>query len=144
MEEILQKAILIAKNAHFGQFDRAGKPYISHPIRVMDSVNTIEEKIVAILHDVIEDTDITADDLRREGIPEKLIKELLVLTHTPDTEYDDYVKNISLFKIASAVKLADLKDNMDITRLDEITDRDIDRLKKYHRNYIHLRTKQNT
>lgn len=143
MERILEIAIRIAQDAHLGQSDKAGHPYIAHPIRVMNNVNSIEEKIVAILHDVIEDTNVTTDDLRKAGIPEKLISELEVLTHTSSIEYDEYIRHVSLFNIASIVKLADLKDNMDITRLNEITDKDSERLKKYHRNYIFLKTKQN-
>lgn len=139
MNKILQTAIHIARNAHSGQVDKAGKPYIGHPLRVMEGVGTIQEKIVAVLHDVIEDTNVTAADLRRKGIPERLISELEILTHAGDVEYDEYIKQISLHSIASAVKLADLKDNMDMTRLDEITDKDIERLKKYHRNYLFLK-----
>ncbi|NDV96305.1 HD domain-containing protein [Dysgonomonas sp. 521] len=142
MEKILAKAIQIAVNAHTGQTDRAGKPYIQHPLRVMSAVNTTEEKIVAILHDVIEDTGITARDLTNEGIPENLVNEVLALTHDPDVDYDAYVHKIAGYKIASKVKLADLKDNMDITRLGEISEKDIERLKKYHRNYIYLKSKQ--
>lgn len=142
MDKILAKAIEIAVNAHTGQTDRAGKPYIQHPLRVMDSVNTTEEKIVAVLHDVIEDTDITSEDLMKAGIPKNLVNEVVMLTHDPDVDYDAYVHQIAKYKIARKVKLADLKDNMDITRLSEISDKDIERLKKYHRNYIYLKGKQ--
>lgn len=144
MEKILERAIRIAVNAHFGAVDKADKPYIFHPLRVMNSVESIEEKIVAILHDVIEDTDITADDLLLVGIPENLVIEIIALTHHPDVDYDEYVKQISGHKIASKVKLADLKDNMDITRYKEITDGDFERLKRYHRNYIYLKNKPKT
>jgi len=142
MDKILAKAIEIAVNAHTGQTDRAGKPYITHPLRVMNSVNTIEEKVVAILHDVIEDTDTTSEDLMNAGIPQILIDEVLALTHDPDVDYDIYVHQIAKHKIASKVKLADLKDNMDMTRLNEISEKDIERMKKYHRNYIYLKSKQ--
>lgn len=142
MEEILAKAIQIAVNAHKGQMDRAGKPYIQHPLRLMNNVHTTEEKIVAILHDVIEDTDITADNLKEAGIPEALVTEIQTLTHDPAVEYDSYVEKIAQHKIARKVKMADLKDNMDITRLNIITDKDIERLKKYHRNYMYLKNKQ--
>lgn len=141
MKEILAKAIQIAVNAHEGQVDRSGEPYIQHPLRLMNNVQTIEEKIVAILHDVIEDTTITSADLREAGIPDELIVEIQVLTHDPKIEYDAYVKKIAEHKIARNVKIADLKDNMDITRLNSITDKDIDRLKKYHRNYVYLKNK---
>lgn len=142
MEKILEIAIRIAQDAHSGQSDKAGRPYIAHPVKVMNSVSSIEEKIVAILHDVMEDTDVTSDDLREAGIPEKLILEIEALTHAPSMEYDEYIKRVSHFSIASVVKLADLKDNMDITRLNEITDKDIERLKRYHRNYMFLKRKQ--
>ncbi|MFV0417572.1 MAG: GTP pyrophosphokinase [Dysgonomonas sp.] len=145
MKKILEIAIRIAEDAHSGQSDKAGHPYIAHPMRVMNNVSSIEEKIVAILHDVMEDTAVTADDLRKAGIPEQLISELEALTHFSDIEYDEYIKHVSLYGVASTVKLADLKDNMDITRLNEITDKDIERLRKYHRNYLFLKeNKTNT
>ncbi|WP_029904381.1 GTP pyrophosphokinase [Prevotella sp. 10(H)] len=139
MNSISEKAIRIAIDAHSGQTDKSGNPYIFHPFRVMDNVNTIEEKIVAALHDVIEDTHVTADDLRNGGIPEYLVKEIEVLTHAPDMEYSCYIELIAGHRIASAVKLADLRDNMDITRLKEITDKDIERLRKYHKSYLFLK-----
>lgn len=144
MEMILKMAVRIAEDAHCGQFDKAGNPYIGHPMRVMNNVHSIEEKIVAILHDVMEDTDVTSDDLRQAGIPDSLISELNVLIRSPNMDYDKYIERISHFSIASAVKLADLKDNMDITRLNEITEKDIERLRIYHRSYVFLKNKQNT
>ncbi|GAB6121317.1 GTP pyrophosphokinase [Dysgonomonas termitidis] len=143
MDNILEKAIRIAVNTHYGQTDKGGEPYIFHALRVMNNVNTIEEKIVAILHDIMEDTDITADDLRAEDIPEALINQLLVLSYSPDTAYNAYIEQIAKFPIAATVKLADLKDNMDITRLREITDKDIQRLEKYHISYSFLMEKLN-
>ena len=143
MNEILKIAIHIAEDAHNGQFDKAGNSYIGHPMRVMNNVYSIEEKIVAVLHDVMEDTDVTSEDLKKAGIPENLMTELNVLIRSSDIEYDEYIERISHFGIASVVKLADLKDNMDVTRLNEITDKDVERLRVYHRNYIFLKRKQN-
>ncbi|EGK00609.1 MULTISPECIES: hypothetical protein [Dysgonomonas] len=143
MDGILEIAIRIAVNAHYGQTDKGGKPYIFHPLRVMNSVNTIEAKIVAVLHDILEDTDITVDDLMAEAIPEELINQLLILAHSPDIEYNTYIEHIAKFPIATTVKLADLKDNMDTSRLPEITDKDIQRLKKYQASYSFLTKKLN-
>lgn len=144
MEEILEKAIKIAVNAHHEQTDKSGKPYIFHPLRVMNNVNTEEEKIVAILHDVLEDTDISINDLKAEGIPDVLIGQLIILTHSPDTEYNAYIEQISKHRIATIVKLADLKDNMNISRIPKITEKDIERLQKYHTSYSFLIQKLNT
>jgi len=143
MDGILEKAIRIAVNAHYRQTDKGGKPYIFHPLRVMNSVNTMEEKIVAVLHDILEDTDITVDDLKTEAIPEELINQLLILAHSPDIEYNTYIERIARSPIATTVKLADLKDNMDISRLPEITDKDIQRLKKYRASHLFLTKKLN-
>lgn len=130
-QSILEKAIQIATTAHAGQTDKGGNPYISHPMRLMENVESVEEKIVAVLHDVVEDTEVTFADLEKEGLPQICIDALKLLTHDKDVPYMDYVKSISSNEIASSVKIADLKDNSDLSRLESITDKDIARVEKY-------------
>lgn len=127
----LEIAIEIAVKAHKGQLDKAGMPYILHPLRVMTNVSKIEEKIVAVLHDVVEDTDVTFKYLIEKGIDKDLVNSIKLLTKNKDYDYIDYIKNIASDGIARNVKLADLKDNSDITRLPVITEKDIERLNKY-------------
>ena len=127
----LEKAIQIAVEAHMGQIDKAGKPYILHPLRVMQNVSSTKAKIVAILHDVIEDTTVTLDDLKNYGFDEDILYSLKLLTHKAGVPYMEYIENLKNDAIAKEVKLADLTDNMDITRLEELTDKDIKRIVKY-------------
>lgn len=128
---ILEKAIKIATTAHAGQTDKGGNPYISHPMRLMENVESVDEKIVAVLHDVVEDTEVTFADLEKEGVPQVCIDALKLLTHEKDVPYMDYVKSISSNEIATSVKIADLKDNSDLSRLESITEKDIARVEKY-------------
>ncbi|MDU1891197.1 MAG: GTP pyrophosphokinase [Dysgonomonas sp.] len=131
MEKILEKAIQIAVNAHFGQVDKGGMPYIFHPLRVMGRFSSVEERIVAVLHDVVEDTTITFEDLQEMGIPKHLVLVLRILTRKADTPYRGYIEKISENPVARAVKIADLIDNMDTSRLTKITEDDLLRLQKY-------------
>lgn len=139
MERVLEKAIQIAVNAHVGQKDRTGAPYILHPLRVMHSVNAIDAKIVAILHDVVEDTPVTFDELIEAGIPKHLVITLRLLTHSDNLSYEDYIARLSENSLAVKVKLADLKDNMDLSRLKEISEEDMTLYKKYVTGYRYLR-----
>ena len=130
----LEKAIQIAVEAHAGTKDKGGKAYILHPISVMMRVETEEEKIVAILHDVVEDTDWTFDALRKEGFSEKIIEALKTVTKRTDEEdYDEFVQRSLKNEIGRKVKIADLRDNLDVTRVGELTDKDIERVNKYKR-----------
>ena len=138
MEEILQHAIELATEAHKGQTDRAGKPYIGHITRVMQGGKTLEERMAGILHDIVEDTDWTFEKLADEGIPPQVIAAVRCLTKQEGEDYDRFIERVKTNPIAIAVKLNDLRDNMDITRLSEITDDDIIRLHKYHRAYNDL------
>jgi (p)ppGpp synthase/HD superfamily hydrolase len=135
MHKLLTKAILIATDAHTGQTDKAGQPYILHPLRVMAKLDTIEEKIVGILHDVIEaNTDVSLDTFREEGFPTTIIMALDCLTHRKDELYDAYIKRVLTSQVASRVKVEDLKDNMDVTRLPTyFTENDAMRTAKYKR-----------
>ena len=125
------KAYMIANRAHKGQVDKAGKPYILHPLYVMSKMHTEEEAIVAILHDVIEDTDCTLDDLRKAGFSENVLESLRLLTHDPKEQYMNYIMKIKDNPIARSVKIADLKHNMDLTRSPHPTQKDYERVEKY-------------
>ena len=127
----LDRAIELAKQHHEGQTDKAGKPYINHPLRVMNQVESEEEKIVAVLHDIVEDTDISLDDLRSEGFSEEVVSAVECLTKQDGENYDSYIERISFNPLAVKIKLADLEDNSDLTRLPEVTDKDLERLEKY-------------
>lgn len=127
------KALEIAKTAHAGQYDKAGKPYIEHPICVAEHVHGNEAKATAYLHDVIEDTEVNAEDLRKEGIPEIVIEAVLAMTHREGEDYMDYIERLKQNPIAKEVKKADLAHNMDESRLPEKTKKDEERLDKYRR-----------
>ena len=127
----LDRAIELAKQHHEGQTDKAGKPYIEHPLRVMNQVESEEEKIVAVLHDIVEDTDISLDDLRNEGFSEEVVSAVECLTKQDGENYDSYIERISFNPLAVKIKLADLEDNRDLTRLPEVTDKDLERVEKY-------------
>lgn len=125
-----RKAMKVAYNAHNGQMDKSGVPYIFHPIHLAEQMNTEVECIVALLHDVVEDTDITFENLEKE-FPIEVIQCLKLLTHDKSVDYIEYVKKIKDNSIARKVKLADLKHNSDRTRLISTTERDEERYKKY-------------
>lgn len=132
----LDRAIRIAVKAHKGQTDKYGNPYILHPLRVMGMGRTDEEKIVGILHDVVEDSDWTFDDLRREGFSERIIAALDCVTkRSEDEDYDKFVARTRKNPLAIRVKLNDLTDNMDIRRMKEVKEKDVKRLNKYLRAY---------
>ena len=128
----IEKAIAIAVEAHKGQEDKAGDPYILHPLRVMFRMDTKEEMIVAVLHDVLEDTAITPDQLKEMGFSETVLEALDSVTKKVGEKYEDFVQRAALHPIGKKIKLADLRDNMDLSRLEKITDQDIERVKKYH------------
>lgn len=130
---MLDKAILIATNAHQGQTDKAGQPYILHPLRVMLSRINETERICAVLHDVIEDTDITLEYLRNEGFSEEVLYALDSLTRRCDETYDEFIGRVISNRIACNVKLADLCDNMDLTRIKKPTEEDYQRIEKYRK-----------
>ncbi len=135
----LERAIQIATEAHKGQFDKAGREYIGHPIRVMEMGKTEDEKIVGVLHDVIEDTDWTFERLEAEGFSQEIINALRCVTKTSENEnYDDFIDRVKKNPLAVAVKINDLTDNMDIRRLPYLSDKDVKRLKKYLKAYKRL------
>ena len=127
----LGRAIELAKQHHKGQTDKAGKPYIEHPLRVMNQMKSEKEKIVAVLHDIVEDTDISLNDLKNEGFSEEVVSAVECLTKQDGENYDSYIERISFNPLAVKIKLADLEDNRDLTRLPQVTDKDLERLEKY-------------
>ena len=130
----LERAIQIAVEAHAGAKDRGGKAYILHPISVMMRCETDEEKIVAILHDVVEDTDWTFDALRQEGFSETIIEALKTVTkQSEDEDYDEFIQRSLKNEIGRKVKIADLRENLDVTRIGELTEKDLERINKYKR-----------
>ena len=120
---LLEKAILLAVKAHQGQVDKAGAPYILHPLRVMLKLNSETEMITGILHDVIEDTNWTLENLRQERFPEEIIEALDCLTRREGEDYQDFIKRVAGNPLARNVKLADLEDNLNILRFETITER---------------------
>jgi (p)ppGpp synthase/HD superfamily hydrolase len=135
----LERAITIAVEAHKDQKDRYGAPYIGHVLRVAIAGRTEAEKIVGALHDVVEDTDWTFDDLRREGFSEAILTAVECLTKKSDDEdYDAFTARVKTNPLAIRVKLHDLTDNMDIRRLPQVEERDVQRLNKYLKAYREL------
>ena len=135
----LERAIEIATEAHRGQLDKAGNEYIDHPLRVMAAGSTTDEKIVGVLHDVVEDTEWTFGMLAAEGFSEEIIAALRCITKLSDSEpYDKFIARVRTNSLATAVKLNDLTDNMDIRRLPYLSDKDVKRLKKYLKAYKQL------
>lgn len=135
----LERAIQIATEAHKGQLDKAGRDYIGHPLRVMAMGKTEDEKIVGVLHDVIEDTGWTFEMLEAEGFSREVIEALRCVTKLSENEnYDDFIERVKKNPLAVAVKINDLTDNMDIRRLPYLSDKDVKRLKKYLKAYKKL------
>jgi len=131
----LETAIAIAVEAHRGQTDKAGQPYILHPLRVMFNLDAEEERIVAVMHDVVEDSELTLDDLRARGFSKEVLEALEAVTRRPgesgDAGYAAFVERAAGNPIGRRVKIADLLDNMDLTRLAELGESDMRRLDKY-------------
>ena len=136
----LGKAIAIAAQAHEHQVDKAGAPYILHPLRVILQMQTEEEQIVAVLHDVLEDADgWTAERLRSHGFTEGVLSALECVTKRDGEDYGAFVARAAGNPVALKVKVADIKDNMDMTRLATLSEKDLARLQKYHRHYTELK-----
>lgn len=130
----LEHAISLAVDAHKGQFDKAGQPYILHPLRVMLRLSGETEQIVGILHDVVEDSDTTLDDLRQMGYSEEIVTALDHVTRRDTETYEEFVQRSRQNPIARRVKQADLEDNMDVRRLSNSpSQQDLQRLARYRR-----------
>ena len=129
----LEHAIAIAAKVHAGKVDKAGAPYILHPLRVMLKMATSEERMAAVLHDVVEDSDTTLDDLRNEGFSDAVVDAVDAVTIRTGESYDDFVRRAALNPIGRRVKLADLEDNSDLSRIANPTEEDYERLARYKR-----------
>ncbi len=139
LQEQLTLAVEIAVEVHTGHFDKNGQPYLGHVLRVMSAGHTLQEKITGALHDVIEDSDWTLEDLEKEGFSDEILSAVDAMTHYDDSEtYDEYLYRVAKNPIALRVKLNDLTDNMDIRRLNELDDAAITRIRKYLKAYKQL------
>lgn len=143
--EMLAKMLVLATNAHAGQFDRGGNPYILHPLKVMHYLKTDDEELqcIALGHDVIEDTAATYQDLRDAGMSERVIEAIRALTKQPGQTYEEYKEGVFANEDAMRVKVCDLRHNTDIRRLKGVTERDVERMAKYHKFYIELMQRLN-
>lgn len=133
--ELREKAMQIAEKVHSSQVDKGGKPYINHPVRVERMCSRQEDRLVALLHDTVEDGDIASEYLLMVGFPQEVVDAVLSVSRKRGEDYFDFILRCKKNPIGRRVKIADLEDNMDITRLNELTDKDIERLKKYHKAY---------
>jgi len=127
----LEDAIVLAAQAHRGQVDKVGQPYLLHLLRVMLRLDGEQTQIVGVLHDLVEDTPYTFDDLRTMGYPEEIVQAIDGLTRRPDESYEQFVERASANPLARRVKRADLEDNMDIRRHETLGEKDLERLNRY-------------
>lgn len=135
----LERAVEIARQAHAGQVDKGGADYIGHPLRVMEKCETEEEKIVGILHDVVEDSDWTFEMLEEEWFSDEIIDALRCITkQSEDEDYDVFISRVMTMPLSLKIKLYDLEDNMDLSRLKCVTEADLKRYEKYKRVYDRL------
>lgn len=141
MKTLLANAIALASEKHKGQFDKGGMPYILHPLKVMHYLKSddLELMAVAVLHDVVEDTDVTFEDLKNLGMSDRVIAAVRVLTKMPGQTAEEYLAGIKANPDAIKVKLADLRHNMDARRLKGVTEKDRARLDKYAKMYWELK-----
>jgi len=140
--ELLNKALIIATVAHANQYDKGGKPYILHPLAVMHKLRTVDEELmcIAILHDVVEDTDVTWQKLREEGMTDRIIEGVRCLTKIRGETYEEYKLKVKSNPDSIAVKKCDLQHNTDIRRLQGVTEKDIRRMERYFNFYIELKS----
>ena len=139
-----ERAIEIASTTHAGQTDKGGAPYILHPLRVMLHVAPGAQQIVAVLHDVVEDSEgkITFDDLAREGFSQEVIDGVRAVTRIDGESYEDFIARAALNPVGKAVKLADLAENSDLSRIEAPTQKDLERVEKYRRAIKRLISQQ--
>jgi (p)ppGpp synthase/HD superfamily hydrolase len=131
--ELTKKALALCFLAHKEQTDKTGLPYVFHPFHLAESMTDEATTCVALLHDIVEDTDMTLDSLSELGFPKEYVEAIGLMTHAPEVPYMDYVREIKKNPIARAVKIADLTHNSDMTRLDTVDDYAIARAEKYKR-----------
>ena len=128
-----KRAMKLCFAAHRDQTDKSGMPYVFHPFHVAEQMETEDEVCVALLHDVVEDTELTLYDLRAAGMGDEVLAAIDLLSHDPGVPYLEYVASVAENELARRVKVADLRHNCDLTRLDAPTERDRERIKKYHK-----------
>lgn len=133
-------AISLAVRVHAGQSDRAGQPYILHVLRVTSRVYDLTAQMVAVLHDVVEDTPVTLEELRLMGYPEQVVEAIDSLSRRDGEGYDAYIERLSVNPLAVRVKLSDLQDHLDLRRSGELTPGDLERVGRYRRAYRRLTT----
>ena len=140
MTNPLATALAITAQAFEHSTDKAGQPYMLHCLRVMNNLHTDDQELqaIAVMHDLLEDTELTFGALTALGFSQRVVSALILLKHDQGVPYDSYIKLLAYNKDAVAVKKADLKDNSDITRLKGLTKKDIDRMEKYHRAWVYL------
>jgi (p)ppGpp synthase/HD superfamily hydrolase len=142
MISALEKALEIALQAHRGQKDRYGEPYILHPLRIMARVHTTEQKIVALLHDVIEDSAWTIEQLKQEDFSSDILEAVQALTKNPGEDYMNYIRRTAVTDLSRTVKMVDLEDNMDLTRCPQLESEDLERMNRYLTAWNDLRNIQ--
>lgn len=130
---LTKQALKLCFEAHREQTDKSGMPYVFHPFHLAEQMDTEDAIIVALLHDVVEDTDYTLDDLRKMGFGDTVIDALTLMTHDPKVPYMDYVRAIGSNPLATKVKLADLRHNSDLGRLTNVDQKALDRVEKYRK-----------
>ena len=131
---MLNKAFSIAYHAHDGQFDKGGMPYILHPVTVALHVDSEDEKMVALLHDVVEDSSYSLEDLKKEGFPANVIEAVDILTKRDGDSYDSYLEKVKKNDLARKVKIADMSHNLDRSRIKDISEKDLKRFEKYEKS----------
>lgn len=134
----LDKAVALACKVHAGQIDKSGQPYILHPLRLMLKFQDENARIVSVLHDVVEDGNVTLNELRQLGLCELVVSAIDFLSKKPYEPYEEFILRLSSNELARKVKIEDIKDNLDLTRLQSIRDDDLIRIEKYHKALQYL------
>ena len=137
--DLTKKALKISFDAHKNQVDKSGMPYVYHPFHLAEQMDDEISTCVALLHDVVEDTDTTLDELKSDGFPDEVIEALSLMTHNDDVPYLDYVRAMKDNPIARKVKLADLAHNSDLSRLEIVDDKALERVNKYKQAILILK-----
>jgi (p)ppGpp synthase/HD superfamily hydrolase len=141
MMKLIESSLNIALRAYAGKTDKAGREHIHHPLRVMAKMKTDLEMSAALLHDVIEDSDITAEELLAAGIPAEVVEAVVCLSKNENEDYQDFVARAKKNKLAAKIKIADIEDNIDVLRLASLDESDLARIKKYHAAWQFLNDK---
>ncbi|HGW4265804.1 TPA: GTP pyrophosphokinase [Pseudomonas aeruginosa] len=137
---LIEMALQRALSAYMGKVDKAGMPYILHPLRLMTRFTDPFEQAVSLLHDVIEDSDTTAEDLLNEGFPEIVVEVVVILSRRRGESYEDFIERICVHPLARKIKLADIEDNLNVLRLASLGESDLRRVSKYHQAWKRLST----